>query len=939
MANKVEIIVSATDKATGVFKGLGGSIANLGKLALGAAGIAGIGGLTLALKNSIGAASDLSETYNKVGVVFGDAQDAVVEFSKNAAASLGQSQQSALDAASTFGVFGKAAGLMGDDLASFSLDLTSLASDLASFYNADPSEVIVALGAALRGESEPMRKFGVLLDDATLKAKALELGIISTTKEALTPANKVLAANAVILEQTSDAQGDFARTSTGLANSQRIIKAGLEDLSATFGKAFLPIVEKVFGYVSANVIPVLGNMAEAFGSFAEILFSGDIAGAFDMIAQAVTSAFGAEAGAKISEFGSWLTDVIPQAIQFLSDTWTNTLVPALQLAWQWIQEKLLPLFVAVGQYLIAVIPPAVQFFANVWTGTLLPAIQTVWAWFSDTFIPFLTNEVLPWLTENMPIAIQNLSTFWTEVLQPAMMAVWEWISTVLMPFLTGVVFPWIAENLPIAIQKLSDFWSGVLWPAIQAVWEWMSTVLIPFFADVVFPWISENLPIALQKLSDFWTNTLKPAIETVWAWMTGTLIPLLSDLFVWINDTLTSAIQSLTNFWLETLWPALQDIWAWVDENLIPLFVALQELFDVGLTLAVTAMAGLWQNVLFPAIEAIWLIIQDNVMPMLETFIAYFNDTIKPILEGIVDGVLTDLKLIWGGISGAIGGVTSAVQKLIDKLKGLKLPPIFTPGSPTPAEIGFRGIADAVDAAGKSTDKFINSWVGIGAPGGIGDLLGGGFKGIGAPGGISDIIGGGFEDVGGGGGIGDIISGEVRNGIVDGIDDIKGQEWIGGPRGGMFVGLRNSLGQLIEPGKLADVAFESAGKSGIPDAISDGVVGIIGKGFDDLMGSVWSGGGFRSIGQPGGIGDIIGGIFENVGRGGIGDLLGGGGFSDVGGGGTGSISEGIGLIERAIVGALSRGGGTTINVIYQQPSTGSLASDLAVANAMAGGFN
>jgi hypothetical protein len=91
------------------------------------------------------------------------------------------------------------------------------------FNNVSQDDAINAIGSALRGEAEPLRRFGVLLDEATLKNAALQLGLITTTKEALTPQQKVLAAQKVIYEQTTTAQGDFARTSDGLANKTKIL--------------------------------------------------------------------------------------------------------------------------------------------------------------------------------------------------------------------------------------------------------------------------------------------------------------------------------------------------------------------------------------------------------------------------------------------------------------------------------------------------------------------------------------------------------------------------------------------------------------------------------------------------------------------------------------------------------------------------------------------
>jgi hypothetical protein len=140
--------------------------------------------------------------------------------------------------------------LSGKDLSKFSTDFVKLlSSDLASFNNTTPEQAINAIGSALRGEAEPLRAYGVLLDDASLRQSALSLGIIKTTKEALTPQQKVLAAQALIYQQTGAAQGDFERTSDGLANKTRILTAQLENAKTTIGEALLPIVLELANFV------------------------------------------------------------------------------------------------------------------------------------------------------------------------------------------------------------------------------------------------------------------------------------------------------------------------------------------------------------------------------------------------------------------------------------------------------------------------------------------------------------------------------------------------------------------------------------------------------------------------------------------------------------------------------------------------------------------
>ena len=248
--------------------GFAGKIGDFSKkAALAFAAVAAAAG-AMAIKigvDAVKAASDLGETISKVNVLFGKSAKDIEKFADGAAASLGQTKQQALDAAATFATFGKSAGLSGENLSKFSIDFVKLSSDLASFNNTSPEQAINAIGSALRGEAEPLRAYGVLLDDASLRQAALELGIISTTKNALTPQQKVLAAQALIYQQTSAAQGDFERTSDGLANKTRILTAQLENAKTTIGQALLPIVLELANFFSEKVIPIVQKVADAFG--------------------------------------------------------------------------------------------------------------------------------------------------------------------------------------------------------------------------------------------------------------------------------------------------------------------------------------------------------------------------------------------------------------------------------------------------------------------------------------------------------------------------------------------------------------------------------------------------------------------------------------------------------------------------------------------------
>lgn len=192
-----------------------------------------------ALKNITREASSMNEAVNFTQKVFEDAAPAIQQFAEGAA-QIGFSKTSALQAAAALGVFGKTAGLAGDDLVDFTTELVHLAADMASIKDTTPEDAIVALGAAMRSEYEPLRRYGVVLNDVQLRERAFALRIYDGTG-ALNSSQRILAARAEVMAQLAFAQGDFIDTSDQLANSQRILQANMSNLRAEIGEGLLPV--------------------------------------------------------------------------------------------------------------------------------------------------------------------------------------------------------------------------------------------------------------------------------------------------------------------------------------------------------------------------------------------------------------------------------------------------------------------------------------------------------------------------------------------------------------------------------------------------------------------------------------------------------------------------------------------------------------------------
>jgi len=233
--------VDGTAAGSSIGKRMGGGIAGSLRAAVGPAIAAiGIAKTFNFAKAAVDSFSELEDSSAAASVVFGNSMSAIIAQSKTASTTMGLSEQQVISAANTFGTYGKAAGLSGKELANFATEQTQLAADMASFKGTSPEQAIEAIGSALRGEMEPIRAYGVLLDDASLRQQAMKMGLISTTKDALSPQNKTLAAQALILAQTKDAQGDFARTSESTANIAKTLAAEQENLAAKTGTVLAP---------------------------------------------------------------------------------------------------------------------------------------------------------------------------------------------------------------------------------------------------------------------------------------------------------------------------------------------------------------------------------------------------------------------------------------------------------------------------------------------------------------------------------------------------------------------------------------------------------------------------------------------------------------------------------------------------------------------------
>ena len=256
-------------------------------------------GIAAAAAYAVTAGSDMEESANKVEVSFGTAADAVMNFTDSTLDQFGIAKGTALDMAALYGDMGTSMGIPKEAAADMSTTLVGLAGDLASFKNIGLNQAQDALKGIFTGETESLKNLGIVMTQNNLLQYAMANGYIDTSKSAeeleaqqvalekaqkkyntavqkhgassleardaaiavtkaeeklqesgkasldnLTEVEKVQLRYNYVMAATANAQGDFARTSDGAANSMRVAKEATKEVSASFGQLMAPYVAK-----------------------------------------------------------------------------------------------------------------------------------------------------------------------------------------------------------------------------------------------------------------------------------------------------------------------------------------------------------------------------------------------------------------------------------------------------------------------------------------------------------------------------------------------------------------------------------------------------------------------------------------------------------------------------------------------------------------------
>lgn len=448
MANTVtvEVLADVRNMVNGINQTnthLGGLTDKVGKVTSALKGmVAGFAGLAVVhgLGDSIKAASDLNETISKSNTIFGANAGAMRSWAQDAATSFGLSREQALSGAAGFGNFFQQIGIGGDQAVKMSQGFVQMATDLGSFNNAAPVDVMNALQSATRGEYDSLQQFIPTINAAAVQSKAFAM-TGKTAADSLTEQDKAAALYQLSLDGMGAAQGDFARTSDGLANQQRILQAKFEDVKATIGGALLPVMTALTSWILDKGIPAA------------------------------------------KEFGDWFG---------------NHIVPKLQELWTTVQTNVLPILQSLGSYFTGTIVPALQNVAtfvqqnSTLFGALAVAVTTLYAGFV-----IYNTAMSVWASLTKAYAAVQVAFNTVMAINPFVL-----IIIGLTALVAGLIYAYknsetfrdivngVWNSVKGVVSGVLGWFTGTLWPGIMAVYNFIKTGVQTVLSTYISVWAS-----------------------------------------------------------------------------------------------------------------------------------------------------------------------------------------------------------------------------------------------------------------------------------------------------------------------------------------------------------------------------------------------------------------------------------------------------------------
>lgn len=547
--------------------------------------------------------------------------------------------------------------------------LASTAQDLAVLSGRDSSDTLAELSYAVQTQSSQLQVFrdlGIQAGDA-MKVFADDLGI---TVEELDKTQRMQAMLNAVQERGVEIAGVYDTAMEAPGKRMRSLRRHFFETALSIGENFLPAFGSVIGIVENFIGTTRGLLEE--GEPLQRLFSsiGDLMG----------SVFGTA--------GKGAESVIAGMADGLADL-ADKLVPIIDRVATFIEK--IPLFIGLldeGHPAVLAFKLA---FGDIFPEETMDRLLEIVAGVEEFIIKVqeIVEPIMQWISENVKLqdVLIGLGVAIATVVLPVIWSIITAVAPVIATFLAAVAVVALLrtawENDFLGIRTaLTEAWNSHIKPALEKLGEWLG----------------EKIPEAVKVVKDWWENQMLPALRTVWEFLSANVFPIFQTLAAFLVGAFKAAIETISSIWQNVLKPAIETVWGFLQDHVFPLFQAFGRFLSSVFSLVLTVMAGIWENVLAPALEVVFDWISDKLSPVFEALSDFWDTTLLPIIKKVSEWFEEKLGGALSFIGDLLDGLAGAFDKLGGWLEGLKdkLPDWMTPGSPTPLEIGLRGIGSAL---------------------------------------------------------------------------------------------------------------------------------------------------------------------------------------------------------------------------------------------------
>jgi len=488
---------------------------------------------------SITNAGNLEQSIGAIDSVFKGSANQMHDWAKNAAVDVGLTQNEFNELGTLIGAQLKNGGTAMDELGPKTKGLIGLGADLSSMFGGTTKEAVEALSSALKGEMDPIEKYGITMNAAAIDAEGMRLGLEKTGKSWSTSAKQAIVMS-LATQQSADAQGNFARESDTFAHKQQVMQAKFENLTTTIGGFFLPVLTKVFSYVADVAIPGISTFFGWLGKTEVVRVLGDTFKNLGSFVQTdVVPAFAAA--------GGWLKE--NSGLMSFLGTVIGTTAGALIVA-----------KIAMGAWSTAVkiatgIQAAFNFVMN--ANPIMKVVALIGLLVGAIVWLYKNNETAKKIIDAAWQGIQTVVKFaWNNIIKPVFNAIVGFVKNTLAP-----IFNWLWKNI------ISPVFTGI-WSVVKIYWALIETIFKGIVWTVknvlapIFTWLWKNIvqPVfagLFGTISDVWNKKIKPVLEVFGGFLKATVGPALSkgvDTIKKIWEGIRKIAAAPINFVIDTVY-------------------------------------------------------------------------------------------------------------------------------------------------------------------------------------------------------------------------------------------------------------------------------------------------------------------------------------------------------------------------------------------------